>query len=57
MPLAWDSIRAGHGNIVAVHHDQAHATTEELRAAMVQYQAIFDELLQTPKPGTAKAAA
>ena len=56
MPLAWDSIRAFHGNVVAVHHDQAHATTEELRAAMVQYQAIFDELPQTPKPCIATAA-
>jgi hypothetical protein len=33
------------------------ATTEELRTAMIQYRAIFDDLLQAQAPSEIRAAA
>jgi hypothetical protein len=33
-------------NAIAVRPGRTDATTEELRTAMIQYRAIFDELLQ-----------
>jgi hypothetical protein len=44
-------------NDVAARHGRLDATTEELRTAMIQYRAIFDELLQPQKPGTVLSAA
>jgi len=44
-------------NDVAARHGRLEATTEELRTAMIQYRAIFDELLQPQKPGTVLSAA
>jgi hypothetical protein len=42
---------------VAVRLGKAEATTEELRTAMIQYRAIFDELAQPQKPTEQKTAA
>jgi hypothetical protein len=36
-------------NAIAVRPGRVEATTEELRTAMIQYRAMFDELLQTQK--------
>ena len=44
-------------NAVAVRPGGVDATTEELRTAMIQYRAIFDELLQVPKASESKSAA
>ncbi len=52
-PSVMENYRSA--NAVAIRHDQADATTEEFRTAMIQYRAIFDELLQTPKPAKADA--
>jgi hypothetical protein len=41
----------------AVRLNQAEATTEELRTAMIQYRAIFDDLLQARTPTEIRAAA
>ena len=43
-----ENYRLAHG--VAVRTGQVEATTEELRLAMIQYHAIFDELLLNQKP-------
>jgi hypothetical protein len=48
-PRFVESYRTAHG--IAVRPATADATTEELRAAMIQYRAIFDELVQAQKPG------
>jgi len=42
-PLVIEHYRAGHG--IAVRHAQGHATTEELRQALIHYRALFDELV------------
>ncbi len=44
-------------NSVAVRRGRADASTEEFRTAMIQYRAIFDELLQAKKTGAPSAAA
>jgi hypothetical protein len=44
-------------NSIAVRSGRADASTEELRTAMIQYRAIFDELIQTQKPLAKKSAA
>jgi hypothetical protein len=44
-------------NAVAVRSGGAEATTEELRTAMIQYRAMFDELVQIHKPGASQSAA
>jgi hypothetical protein len=44
-------------NAIAVRPGRVEATTEELRTAMIQYRAIFDELLQTQKLSEARSAA
>jgi hypothetical protein len=54
-PRVMENYRRAHG--VAVRPGQVEATTEELRTAMIQYRAIFDELLQAQKPGEHKVAA
>jgi hypothetical protein len=54
-PRVMENYRLAHG--VAVRPGQVEATTEELRTAMIQYRAIFDELLQAQKPGEHKVAA
>jgi hypothetical protein len=42
-PLVIEHYRAGH--TIAVRHAQGHATTEELRQALIHYRALFDELV------------
>jgi hypothetical protein len=44
-------------NSIAVRNGKADASTEELRTAMIQYRAIFDELIETRQPITTKAVA
>ena len=50
-----DNYRLAHA--VAVRSGLPEATTEELRAAMIQYRAIFDELIQAQKTSEHKSAA
>jgi hypothetical protein len=54
-PRVMENYRRAHG--VAIRPGQVEATTEELRTAMIQYRAIFDELLQAQKPGEHNVAA
>jgi len=54
-PLVMDNYRLAHS--VAVRSGQVEATTEELRAAMIQYRAIFDELAQAQKASEHRTAA
>lgn len=54
-PRIMENYRLAHG--VAVRLGRVEATTEELRTAMIQYRAIFDELVQSQSTGEAKAAA
>jgi hypothetical protein len=42
---------------VAVRQGKDEASTEELRAAMIQYRTIFDELVQVQSPGEIKSVA
>lgn len=35
---------------IAMEHEQGKASTEDLRQAMVHYRALFDDLLEAPKP-------
>jgi hypothetical protein len=50
-----ENYRAAHA--IAVRLGQVEATTEELRSAMIQYRAIFDELAQPQLPHEQKTAA
>ena len=54
-PRVMENYRLANG--VAVRPGLEEATTEELRTAMIQYRAIFDELLQVQKPAPARSAA
>jgi hypothetical protein len=54
-PRVMENYRAAHG--IAVRPGKEEATTEELRTAMIQYRAIFDELAQAAKPAQQKSAA
>jgi hypothetical protein len=53
-PRIMENYRIAHG--VALRPGQLEASTEELRVAMIQYRAIFDELLQDKKPSEHKVA-
>jgi hypothetical protein len=44
-------------NSIAVRSGRPDASTEELRTAMIQYRAIFDEVIQTQKPQEKRSAA
>jgi hypothetical protein len=46
-PRVMENYRLAHA--IAVRQGQVDATTEELRTAMIQYRAIFDEMLQDQK--------
>jgi hypothetical protein len=46
-PAVVQNYRAAHE--IIVRHTDGHATTEELRQAMVHYRSLFDELLQPAK--------
>ncbi len=54
-PRVMENYRIAHS--IAVRLNQAEATTEELRTAMIQYRAIFDDLLQAQTPTEIRAAA
>jgi len=54
-PRVMDNYRLA--NAVAVRHGQVDATTEELRNAMIQYRAIFDELVKPQTITEHKSAA
>jgi hypothetical protein len=54
-PRIMENYRIAHS--VALRPGQLEASTEELRVAMIQYRAIFDELLQDKKPSEDKVAA
>jgi FtsZ-interacting cell division protein ZipA len=46
-PSVLEHYRAAHA--VALRHAQGQASTEDLRQAMVNYRALFDELLEEPR--------
>ena len=54
-PRVMDNYRLAHA--IAVRPGRADASTEELRTAMIQYRAIFDELVQAQGPQEKKSAA
>ncbi len=54
-PRVMKNYRLAHS--VAVRLDRVEASTEELRTAMIQYRAIFDELVQAQKPSETRIAA
>jgi hypothetical protein len=54
-PRVMENYRVAHG--IAVRPGRVEATTEELRTAMIQYRAIFDELAQAQKPIETRNAA
>jgi hypothetical protein len=54
-PRVMENYRLAHA--IAVRTGPVEATTEELRVAMIQYRAIFDELLLDHKPSEHKIAA
>jgi hypothetical protein len=54
-PRVMENYRAAQA--IAVRPGKADATTEELRTAMIHYRGIFDELMQTRKPGEVRSAA
>jgi hypothetical protein len=54
-PRVMENYRLAHA--VAVRVGRVEATTEELRTAMIQYRAIFDELVQPQKPSETRVAA
>jgi hypothetical protein len=47
-PRVMENYRLAHA--IAVRTGRVEATTEELRTAIIQYRAIFDELVQPQKP-------
>jgi hypothetical protein len=54
-PGIMENYRIAHA--VAFRMSRLDATTEELRAAMIQYRTIFDELIQDQVPGETRNAA
>jgi hypothetical protein len=54
-PRVMENYRLAHS--IAVRLDEVKATTEELRTAMIQYRAIFDDLLQVQTPIEVRSAA
>jgi hypothetical protein len=54
-PRVMEDFRVAHA--IAVRPQRAEASTEELRTAMIQYRAIFAELVQAQKPQEKKSAA
>jgi hypothetical protein len=50
-----ENYRVAHA--IAVRPNRAEASTEELRTAMIQYRAIFDELVQARTHQENKSAA
>jgi hypothetical protein len=54
-PRVMEDYRRAHS--IAVRLGQVEATTEEQRTAMIQYRAIFDDLLQAPDSVATRTAA
>jgi hypothetical protein len=54
-PRVMENYRVAHA--IAVRPGRTEASTEELRTAMIQYRAIFDELVQALSPQEKKTAA
>ncbi|MGA2753321.1 MAG: hypothetical protein ABSE53_06095 [Terracidiphilus sp.] len=54
-PRVMEGYRVAHA--IAVRPSGAEAGTEELRTAMIQYRAMFDELVQAQKPLETRTAA
>jgi hypothetical protein len=54
-PRVMENYRVAHA--IAVRPGGVEASTEELRTAMIQYRAIFDELVQAQKPYETRTAA
>jgi len=54
-PRVMENYRAAHA--IAVLPNRGEASTEKLRTAMIQYRAIFDELVQAQKPQQIRLAA
>jgi hypothetical protein len=54
-PRVMENYRTAHA--IAVRTQGPAATTEELRTAMIQYRAIFEELVETETPQVKKSAA
>lgn len=54
-PRLVEYYRSAHG--VAVRLDRDEASTEDLRTAIIQYRAIFDELIQAETPTEQKSVA
>jgi hypothetical protein len=54
-PRVMEDYRCAHS--IAVRLGQVEATTEKQRTAMIQYRAIFDDLLQTPDSVATRTAA
>ena len=53
-PLVLDHYRSAHE--IAVRQTQGHATTEDLRQAMIHYRTLFEELVGEPELARAKTA-
>lgn len=47
-PSVVQNYRAGHE--IAVRHSRGEATTEDLRAAMIHYRELFEDLVSEPQP-------
>lgn len=54
-PRVVEYYRSAHG--VAVRMGRDEASTEDLRAAMIQYRSLFDELVQMQTPAVVKSVA
>jgi hypothetical protein len=54
-PRVMEKYRIAHS--IAIRTDDAEASTEEQRTAMIQYREMFDDLLQAPKALEARTAA
>ena len=54
-PRVMENYRVAHA--IAVRLGKVEASTEELRTAMIQYRAVFDELVQPQKPSEKRPAA
>lgn len=53
-PLVLENYRSAHA--IAIRQLAGHASTEELRQAMIHYRTLFDELVGEPELARAKAA-
>jgi hypothetical protein len=53
-PLVLENYRSAHA--IAIRQLAAHASTEELRQAMIHYRTLFEELVGEPELARAKAA-